>query len=186
VRSVFVAFLFIFISSCGKISGGITQSRPKIASNDFLMTEIVTNSPGIANGVSDLIVLIHIKNSDGAPVANYRPEFSITSGVGLTSGSCTLSSSQGVAVCILRATQPGVRTLQLTNARVGLSTQIRFDLPSGGKQVIGLASAGQQRGTTASGYQVEASAGHLTDRITVKTARGYTGYLSIQGTVVSR
>ena len=155
---------------------------------DFLKTEMIENGPAPADGSSELLVVIHLKNSNGSVVPNYRPEFEIVvNNVGVTKSPCTESSREGYSVCVLRATQPGVRVLRLVNAKVGLEKEVVFEPPMRRGQILGLIS-GSETGaeTETGGYWGEYSVGDFAQGIEVSTDAGHRGFLSVQGAFISQ
>ncbi len=66
-RSLFCVFAS-FLAGCGAITGGIEVKTPAI--QDFQKTEILHNGSGIADGVSDLVVMVQLKHSDNSPAIN--------------------------------------------------------------------------------------------------------------------
>jgi hypothetical protein len=95
-------------------------------SADFAKTEIITNGPAIADGLSELTVAVQLKNSDNSPVADYRPEYEVVSGSGVIKNDCTKSLNNGLSYCLLKATIGGLKRIRLTNAKVGLESMLQF------------------------------------------------------------
>ncbi len=155
VRLVVTVIVFIATAGCGKL----TLTLPETSSIlDFLKTEILVGGSNLADGSAELIVLIHLKNSDNTVVPNYRPTYLVTSSAGITAGDCSLSSSEGVSVCVLKSTSPGTKLMKLTNALKGLEKAIEFVAPAGG-QIFGLASGAKKNMTTAAGHKINLSVG---------------------------
>jgi hypothetical protein len=177
--------LFFLVSGCGKISGSI-RSISVHAINDFLKTEIIASNEAVADGSSELLVVIHLKNSDNSSVGDYKPEYEIIAGAGVNAGTCTTSDKNGISACILKATESGVKTLRLTNAKVGLTKDVVFKLSDRKGKVLGLASGSHQSMTTVAGHKAEMSAGDPVNGINTKTAGGYRVMMSVQGAFVSR
>ena len=173
---------FILLSSSCSLKGQIS----KIAgNNDFKKTEIIASDIGIADGSDDLVVAVHLKNSDNSAVAAYRPEYDIVSGSVSYKGACTTSSNDGISVCILRATQPGTKRLRLKNAYVGKEKDVLFAL-AGTAPVSGLTAAGGVQVPTAGGYKANVSLGAWAASPGVATPGNYKVFLSVQGAVDSR
>lgn len=146
------------LSGCGNVDAKIKRQlgidSPSVT-NDFLKTEIVVGSAR-ADGVSELAVVIHLKNSDNTPVADYKPVYEVTAGLGVLPGGCTTSDKNGVSACALRATQAGTKRLKLKNAKVGLEKEVVFDAAVLSKSGMSL-SSGSVRASTGNGYKVKLS-----------------------------
>lgn len=156
-------------SGCGKLTLTIPQASSIV---DFLKTEIIVGGTNLADGTSEMIVIIHLKNSDNTVVPNYKPTYTVTSSVGITAGECTVSSSEGVSVCVLKSTKAGTKSLKLTNALVGLEKIIDFQAMAGG-QIFGIASGAQKGMSTPAGHKVNMSAGEAPRGQKAVTSGGY-------------
>ena len=140
---------------CGKLS---LELPTKI--NDFLKTEIIVGGSNLANGSSDMYIIVQLKNSDSSPVVDYKPQYNMTPLTGLSVLACTSSTSNGVSVCTVRSTSAGFKTFKLTNAKVGLSKVVEFVNPSSG-QVLNLVAGAKMDMTTAAGHKVKLTAGEI-------------------------
>ncbi len=76
--------LALFLCGCGSVSGGITDATAPV-SQDFEKTEIIANGSVAADGVSQLLLAIQLKNSDNSSVADYQPTYDVVSGAGVVS-----------------------------------------------------------------------------------------------------
>lgn len=180
------AFIFFILSlslfGCGinnEIKGHIGIGS---SGNDFGRSEIIVNGSGIADGQTPLYILIRLVNSDGRVVANYRPDYQILSGAGVTGAPCTISDSNGVSVCAMRANSAGTKTMRVTNMGSAVSLQKNFDFlaAAGRNSVVGFSSSGAKQ-ELASGYLVHASVSGLTSSIFEVTGGGYKVYSNLQG-----
>jgi len=167
------------LGACVKISGSLTKLGGK---NDFLKTEFIVGGPQPADGVSQLLVGLQLKNSDNHAVANYQPTYEITSGGGVITSSCTTSDSNGISACVLKAIQPGQKTVSLTNAKVGLKQNVLFENPSGAK-AANLISGATFHNTTPLGSKVSVSFGNSTQGVKRTTAAGYIVNFSMHGSI---
>jgi hypothetical protein len=149
---------------------------------DFLKSEILVNGPGLADGISELVVIVRLLNANGTVVAGYRPLYQIVSGPSITASvACSLSDGNGIAVCLLRATTPGVRTLRITNvAKALVEGNVSFVAPGPKKKSTGGFVASASSGTTTSGHQIHSSTGNFHSGIRHKTPEGYTVSSSVQ------
>ncbi|MBK8202090.1 MAG: hypothetical protein IPK68_07160 [Bdellovibrionales bacterium] len=150
--------------------------------NDFGRSEIIVSGSGIADGETPLYILIRLINSDGRVVANYRPDYQILSGAGVTGAPCTYSDINGVSVCAMRANSAGTKTMRVTNTGTAVSLQKNFDFlaAAGRNSVVGFSSSGAKQ-ELASGYLVHASVSGLTSSIFEVTGGGYKVYSNLQG-----
>lgn len=150
--------------------------------NDFGRSEIIVSGSGIADGQTPLYILIRLVNSDGKVVANYRPDYQILSGVGVTGSPCTNSDVNGVSVCAMRANSAGTKTMRVTNMGSVVLLQKNFDFlaAAGRSSVAGFSSSGARQ-ELASGYLVHASVSGLTSSVFEVTGGGYKVYSNLQG-----
>lgn len=93
------------------ISGIVTD--PSIS--DFAKSEILVGYSGKADGITELQFAIQLMNSDNTVVAGYVPEFSVIKGLGTVPVICSASDNYGFSVCSIRSSEPGIKTLQVTN-----------------------------------------------------------------------
>jgi hypothetical protein len=170
-RSMVLLAACVTLSGCGKIKGSITHLiGDKVI--DFEKTEILSNGSVPADGSSELIVVIHLKNSDLSVVPNYRPMYQIEVGSGVVSSDCGLSDINGIAVCVLRSTVSGFKKFVLTNAKKGLSKDVEFTA-QGKKPMINLVSGAQLNGTTSQGDKARITLGEKSGVLHFKTSDGY-------------
>jgi len=166
LTTLIICFVF---AACGKLT--LEEIKyPSVV--DFLRTEIVVGGSNIADGNSEMIVLILLKNSDNTVIPNYKPTYEINSSTGLIATECTTSDANGISVCILKSTKPGNKLFRLTNARVGLEKMIVFNAVLSG-QVFGVASGAKKDMTTPAGHKVKLSAGESPRGQKSVTAGGY-------------
>lgn len=177
----FSLLLCLALLGCGKAPGGLKglSGGHKV---DFLKTQLIAGAPVAADGVSQLLVGVQLKNSDNSPVSDYLPAYSISSGSGVIKSTCTNSDANGVSACILKSTVPGIKTMQLTNGLVGLSQHVQFIEPAG-FQRMSLVPSSQVRGTTPQGSVAQITLGNQFQGNSLKTAGGYQVKLSVQGLV---
>ncbi len=80
---------------CGPLNHGVTSwidgavTNPSTIGNDFLNTQILANGPAQADGVSPLVVVIQLKNSNNTPIVNYTPTYQVSNDSGLIMSTCT-------------------------------------------------------------------------------------------------
>ena len=182
----FTLFAFVVLSSCDKqVSDFVKDALPSagdFAKLDFQKTEIIASGIIPADGVSPLVVVLHLKNSDNSLVPNYLPKYSVNSASGVLASSCTASDANGVSACTVKSTSPGIKSFQLTNAKVGLAQNIEFGEPQG-FQKLSLISGALTKATSPQGSSLQASFGSPLAGVRLKTAGGYTVSFGLQGVV---
>lgn len=101
----------IDITNKQPIAGVVTDP----AISDFAKSEILVGPAGKADGVTELQFAIQLMNSDNTVVAGYVPQFTVIKGLGTVPVVCTPSDDFGFSVCSIRSSEPGIKTLQVTN-----------------------------------------------------------------------
>lgn len=182
VRALVFFTLSLSLFGCNvnnKITGHIGIGS---SGNDFGRSEIIVSGSGIADGQTPLYILIRLVNSDGKMVTNFRPDYQILSGAGVTGIPCTNSDINGVSFCAMRATVAGTKAMRVTNIGTVISLQKNFDFltAAGRNSVVGFSSSGARQ-ELASGYLVHASVSGLTSSIFEVTGGGYKVYSNLQG-----
>jgi hypothetical protein len=175
ILSFFLTFSLFFTVGCGgaKEATEASSTTPGPAKvPDFEHTQIETTGAAPADGESKLIVTVHLKNSDDSPVVGFRPSFSVSLGTGLNAATCSASTSSGDSTCSVTSSDPGVKTIQLTNARRGLTVALNFRTPAG-EERAGLAAGALIQGRTTDGYQVRAMVGGSFQRYNPVTYDNY-------------
>nr|BFD60426.1 hypothetical protein CKG001_25330 [Bdellovibrio sp. CKG001]BFD63841.1 hypothetical protein BdHM001_25220 [Bdellovibrio sp. HM001] len=135
---------------------------------DFAKSEIYVGSNGKADGLTELEFVIQLMNSDDTVVAGYVPEFSITKGTGVYPLSCSASDEFGISVCSLRASDPGIKTVSVSNIGIALARDMIFDAIS--KDSTQLVSAGGDVSVASDpkGWRMTGTVGTQYDRAEVK------------------
>ncbi len=187
LSSILTLISLFSVLGCGNISGSI-KSVAVSGSNvlDFKNTEIIAGDPVAADGVAEFAVIIHLKNSDNSSVSGYKPTYEISSGTGVFPRECTTSDSNGFSACVLKAIEPGIKRMRLTNALVGLEREVHFVKPDRDGKIIGLISGSRAKGETPNGMTIELAAGDAVKGIKRRTPNGLEIYFSVQGAQVSR
>ncbi|WP_374079312.1 hypothetical protein [Bdellovibrio bacteriovorus] len=151
--------------------------------SDFLNTEILVGSHGIADGQTILQIVVRLMNSDNTVVAGYVPEYSITNGTGVIKGSCTASDNFGVSVCSLRSTDSGIKTVRLENtADFHPEKDVVFDAPVKEATTIGSSGGDVHEASDPKGWRMTASVGTQYDKVIVQK-NGYQLRLGPVGSV---
>lgn len=180
LQTVIVVAAFLALTTgCGQFKARNGFLGTGIA-NDFEKTEILVGEPVQANGSEQLLIAIHLKNSDLSTVSNYLPEFEVIDGLGVATSSCTKSDANGVSACLVKAVIAGTKKLRLTNGKVGLEKEFAFKAPAGIQRLEILPAAGTTL-TTASGSQIQLSFGQTAKGVNYVTNGGYKVRLSVQG-----
>lgn len=182
-RLLSVLPVLVVLSGCSQFAapkspGGGLGENGKI--NDFEKTEILPGSPAFANGSEQLLVAIHLKNSNSASVPNYRPEYEFIDGAGVIPSQCSTSDSNGISVCLVKATVPGKKVLRLINAKVGLESEIEFKAALE-LQRLAVLPASATNAATADGSRVQVSFGQSFQGVRHTTTDSYKVTFSLQG-----
>jgi hypothetical protein len=170
----------IFLVACdGKVH--LTDAKTL----DFARSEIISNGPAVADGASELLVVVHLMNSDGSSIPLFKPTYEITSGGGVQGSECTTSNNNGVATCVLKSTQAGTKRFLVTNVKkVELAKDLFFISQSPPGAVTGLVTAANDHLTSASGHTLSGTVGSLHSD-TVKTSGGWKLYGGPEGSALS-
>lgn len=178
----FVYFQFLYSTIGCNLNTNIEGKDKNLEPvNDFAKTEIITGEPVPADGNAQLLVAIHLKNSDNKPVKEFQPTYDIETGAnGVIKNQCSTSDINGVSACILKSTSAGIKLFVLTNAKVGLSKPIEFKSPLG-KQFAEINSGSLMNGTTPSGSKTRFSIGRPFDQSYLSTQPDGSGYKIILG-----
>nr|WP_295899572.1 hypothetical protein [uncultured Bdellovibrio sp.] len=185
---------FMFLTGCGleasledlaglsspKLPPGIELPKRPVAGvvtdpekSDFLNTEILVGSHGVADGERILQIVVRLMNSDNTVVAGYVPEYSITNGTGVIKGACTASDNFGVSICSLRSTDSGIKTVRLENtADFHPEKDVVFDAPVKETTTIGSSGGDVQEVSNPRGWRMTATVGTQYDKV-VTSKNGY-------------
>jgi hypothetical protein len=182
IKITALACLSLIFVACGKLSSQIEASFKRPSTQDFAKSEIINNGPGIADGQSELLVVIQLMNSDGTSVALFKPTYEIIAGTGVTASACITSNVNGVSTCVLKSVQAGLKRISVTNIPITLNADVLFNQPAG-KSLFGLTSASKTQ--TQSGYKLSATVGSEVPGA-IKKSGTYNLYGGFQGEVFSR
>ena len=123
-----------------------------ISGPDFLKSKVLSSTTGIADGVSDLVVNVELRNSNDTLVVGHIPTIDLLSGNGITLLDCTASNDNGISTCRLRSTIPGIATISIENIPIELDHDVKFDPPArDGTFIQIVASAQNNQPTTDAG-----------------------------------
>ncbi|MGE0632525.1 MAG: hypothetical protein AB7O96_08965 [Pseudobdellovibrionaceae bacterium] len=186
-----LAILFVFsafVSACGKVEMGVEDIKPSTeTADDFLKSEILATGPGIADGVSELVVVVRLMNENLSVIKGFRPNYDIVSGDGVIKTNCTESDQNGVAVCVLKSTIPGKKMFKVVNIeKVVLSKEFQFD-PKPAGEAFGFVAGGKTI-TSSSGWKVQAAVGQELSNIKASSnadGSGWKMFGTIQGNIIS-
>lgn len=174
VRYLSIIMFATILTACGDLKLTLGGS-----SYDFMKTEIIVGGGNIADGASEAIVVVHLKNSDSSAVPNYKPTYTVTPAQGLTTTNCSESTKDGVSACVLKSTKSGVKLFKLTNAKVGLEKSIEFhDIKRG--QILALESAARINMSTSAGHRVSLTAGEMAVGKKVTTSGNYKIFMTVK------
>lgn len=184
LRMIALAGSALVFSSCGGVDGKTHLSGAKRV--DFARSEIISNGPAVADGSSELLVVIHLMNSDGSAVTLYKPSYEILSGAGVQGSECTTSNNNGVSTCVLKATQPGAKKFSVTNVKIQLEKELLFSPPTPPGAVTGLVSAARFRHTSAAGHEISGTVGSVHSNLVKTGTGGWKIYGGPEGNALSR
>jgi hypothetical protein len=176
-----VVGLFLFVTGCGKISGEISATFNRV--QDFKRSEIISNGPAVADGQSELLVVIQLMNTDGSSVKLFKPTYEVVSGTGVTAQACTTSNDNGVSTCVLKSSEAGTKRISVTNIKIELQADVVFNSPTPGKAMFGLIAATKDQ--TQSNFNLKSSIGNQEPGV-VKTSGAFKVYGGVQGEAFSR
>jgi hypothetical protein len=181
-RFAFAALSLLIAGGCAKIDGQIHSTFNRSLLQDFEKSEIITNGPAAADGQSELLVVIQLKNSNQTPVSDYKPIYAVTSGLGVAAGECTTSNVNGVSTCVLKSTQAGTKHIAVTNVKIALEKDVVFTQPTT-KSSLELLADGKSK--TSGSYKFSGTIGSQSPGI-VKSSGHYQFFGGVQGDVFSR
>lgn len=167
-------------TACGSVNVEISHFLR--GTNDFKKSEILTNGPKIADGQSELLVIVHLVNSDGTEVSGHKPTYKVVSGTGLSPSTCTTSNYNGISICLIKSVHPGTKKISVDNINTQLEAELLFTAPAA-KPILGLISSAKNQ--TQGTYSLSASIGNQ-EPFAVKTSGTLTLYGGVQGEVFSR
>lgn len=173
--------IFLVVTGCGKISDKIDATFARV--QDFKRSEIISNGPAVADGQSELLVVIQLMNTDGSSVKLFKPAYEVVSGTGVTAQACTTSNDNGVSTCVLKANTAGTKRISVTNVKIDLQADVVFSAPIAGKSMFGLISATKNQ--TQSNFSLSASIGNQEPGV-VKSSGAFKVYGGVQGEAFSR
>ncbi|WII71540.1 hypothetical protein QJS83_13810 [Bdellovibrio sp. 22V] len=151
------------------VTGVVTD----VSKSDFKNTEIVVGQHGLADGTTELFVVIRLMNSDNTVIQGYRPDYSITKGTGVIETDCSVSDSFGVSICSLRSHDAGIKTMELNNiADHHVETDLVFDAPTKEQTVVDNSGGDVGEATSPSGWKMTATVGTQFDKASAE-GNGY-------------
>ncbi len=176
---VSLAMFCFLIAGCQMNSAIKGTGSSASTTADFEKTEVIAGGPALADGNTQLLVAVHLKNSDNKPVPDYLPKYKVT-GANVLTQDCSTSDANGVSACILKSTAAGKKMFTLTNAKVGLAKEIEFT-PRQSIERAAASSGSIMNGTTPDGSAVQVTLGNPIKGVKHETNGGYKVELSVQG-----
>lgn len=159
----------------------IDVSVDQVTANDFMGSTILATSRGVGDGQVSASITVLLKNADGSIITGHKPDFvfidnngSAYTGNGITYSECSLSNSQGISTCTIRAITVGARKLMFSNIIIELFGQVYFDPPNRSGNFFQVLNSAQLD-MTAGGYSVTSQVGAPFPGM-VHEANGYTVY----------
>lgn len=120
-RISFWVLLPVFVTGC-RLDIEITDLH---VVNHYSVAQLTVTSPGVADGVTPVIITIGIKKN-GVFAQNFVPSISVT-GSGNTIGACTPTNASGVSTCELRSTVAELKTISMQHPASGLTASVTFN-----------------------------------------------------------
>jgi hypothetical protein len=178
--TVAVTLSFLFAGCSGNLDGEVNAN---FKTADLQKAKIVVSGSAYADGQTELLMDIYLTNSDDTVVKGYRPEYEVVSGGGVITSDCSKSNESGIASCVLKATQAGVKRIRVKKVKVDLQQDVTFVDPPFGRAAMGLATAAGIRSTGI--YVLDASVGGSAPHGRIKSGN-YEIYGGIRSDVFSR
>jgi hypothetical protein len=179
-EGVFFLLLGLSVSAC---DAEFDAPAPKVS--DFAKSEIISNGPAIANGSSELLVVVNLMNSDGSPVKLFKPIYYISAGAGVRGAECTTSNANGVSTCVLKATQAGFKRFKVTNIkRVDLQKDLLF-IPPTPPGVTASVVSSANRQVSSAGYELSGTAGSLQSSMVRTNSAGWKLYGGAESSAIT-
>ncbi len=184
VRSIICSIGLLSLGLTGCSSEMATQKILLSSATDFLKSEIIVSGPALANGTDQILVYIHLMNSDSTPVVGFKPSYSLLGPSQTVKIQCFASDSTGLSICMATATAAGKVAFSVTNIpNVSLANTLTFDLLHN-RTSQGQILAGGQQNVSAGRYSVSSGIGNSVSKSTQK-AGPYLIYSSVQSSVNS-
>lgn len=175
----------LILTACNM--GNMSTVKGKAGNIDFKKSQIIVNGKGIADNLTNFVVLVRLLNSDYTPVVGFTPSYSIVAGLGVNPSSCSVSDATGTSVCLLTTNQAGIRTMKVANVPLtSLQADVEFDpVAIGGKSPLAIVAASSQKGTGAGGWKIEASITDGSGQVNNTGAGGWKIQTSLQGAMAT-
>ena len=183
--SMSLSLTFLVLAGCN-ISGKATVDFKIPTGPDFKRSVIISSGPVAADGVSPLLVVVDLLNSDGTPVVLFTPTYEIQSGLGVVASECTPSNTNGAATCILKSLQPGVKHLAVTNVKIALEKDLTFTSPSGAPSLNIVGAASSTTLASAQGDSAQIKIGTTIPNKKISTQDGYSIQFGLKPTLNAR
>lgn len=195
--------LFLFLAGCS-IDANITRNLMPIdlptgvvlpsvpisgvakdnQESDFAHSQTAVGQHGIADGTSILRVVIRLINSDDTLVIAYQPRYEVATGTGVLVGSCTVSDNYGVSICNVRATEPGLKTLEFKFPSAGTSKSLDVVFNSPVKETTVIGDGGEViEATDPKGWRMSGAVGTSYDRV-ISSKSGWKMYIGSAAAVI--
>jgi len=149
--------------------------------DDFLKSSVLSQTEGISDGLTDLLLTLELRNSDDTLVAGYTPSFEIINGSGATFVGCSVSNENGISVCRFRATISGTKTVAVLDLPIEITEEIVFKAPERSGTFMQIVSSAQNN-VDAGGYKVTSHIGAPVQGLRQKVD-GYEIFTSTTGAI---
>ena len=116
-------------------------------STDFLKTTVISKTVGVADGITELIVTLELKNSNDKLVIGHTPKMKFVSGVNINFLGCSKSNENGHSVCRMRSVYDGTALIRFDEINIELETDVQFSPPDRNGTFLQVLSAAQHHET---------------------------------------
>lgn len=122
-------FLLVLLSGCSFFASidGSAQSVSAVG-DDYGKTTLDSPLVMAADGTSAMTVIVHLVNNDNTPIVNFTPTYAVYPSGGVSAGACSASDVNGDSTCVVTSTTAETKSFTLTNAKIGLSRNLKFIL----------------------------------------------------------
>ena len=181
-----VRILAAILLSLSVVNCSLDIAVEDLAGPDFLKSKVLSETIGVADGITDLVITVELRNSDDTLVADHTPTMTIISGNGVSVFACTQSDASGISVCRLRSVIPGQVLVSIENIKIELTEEVVFNPSSrNGTFLQIVASAQNNQETTDAGngkYSVTSHIGPSVSGLRQEVS-GYEVFINTTGSI---
>ena len=179
-----IALLTIFVAAACKFEGGVfnpNSGGSSVGGDDFRKSFFLGDPQGLADGLTELDVVLFFVHTSGKPAVGFTPNFS-ASMFGLTGLGCSVTDGSGRSVCRFTSTRGGTFVMKITNVSKALEKSFTFVQTASGS-IRGFASSGNQKLTGPGGWTAQGSLGSPTSGAILTGAGGWKAFIDVQPSI---